>query len=400
METGNAMGTDSRNSNQAVRYRPGEIARRLEIAPATLNNWSREFGKLLSARSHAIDAGPSSHRRYSDDDLHLLERAKELLAQNLTYDEVRRQLSERPRKTVAVIAPPVVSPVDSMAEIAALRARLDKLPRKQYQLAQVLLNTPEMIMFGSVRELASQLDVNNATIIRFAQSLGYSGYQALQSALRQAYLPRAGLQPPRDTSGLDNPESAAEATFAQHQANLRLAQQHLLNADLGAISDALMQARRIIVAASGSSVVPAMLMVRLLRHVGLRGELVAEGEVEREIALYDAGPEDVVIGIGFWLTYRGVVEVLGLARRQGAQTIAITGSPTSPLRHVADHLLIAPAQGTTFSFSSVATIAVVEIIVSHIAARRPQRTAEVSQHLHDRYLEEHLLAPLLAPDEK
>ncbi|MGH2548767.1 MAG: MurR/RpiR family transcriptional regulator, partial [Thermomicrobiales bacterium] len=288
----------------------------------------------------------------------------------------------------------------SMAEIAALRARLDKLPRKQYQLAQVLLNTPEMIMFGSVRELASQLDVNNATIIRFAQSLGYSGYQALQSALRQAYLPRAGLQPPRDTSGLDNPESAAEATFAQHQANLQLAQQHLLNADFGAISDLLVHARRIIVAASGSSVVPGMLMVRLLRHVGLRGELVSEGGVEREIALYDAGPEDVVIGIGFWLTYRGVVEALALARRQGAKTIAITGSPTSPLRQVADHLLIAPAQGTAFSFSSVATIAVVEIIVSHIAARRPQRTAEVSQHLHDRYLEEHLLAPLLASDEK
>jgi DNA-binding MurR/RpiR family transcriptional regulator len=394
------METDAGDSIQTVRYRPGEVARRLEIAPATLSNWSREFGDLLSARSHAADSASSSHRRYSHDDLQLLERAKELLAQHLTYDEVRRRLSERNGKRAVPITPPVHSPVDSMAEIAALRARLDKLPRKQYQLAQVLLNTPEMIMFGSVRELASQLDVNNATIIRFAQSLGYSGYQALQSALRQAYLPRAGLQPPRDTSGLDNPESAAEATFAQHQANLQLAQQHLLNADFDAISELLMHARRIIVAASGSSVVPGMLMVRLLRHVGLRGELVSEGEVEREIALYDAGPEDVVIGIGFWLTYRGVVEALALARRQGAKTIAITGSPTSPLRQVADHLLIAPAQGTAFSFSSVATIAVVEIIVSHIAARRPQRTAEVSQHLHDRYLEEHLLAPLLAPDEK
>lgn len=394
------MATKQEESGAPVRFRPGEVARRLGIAPATLNNWSREFAQELGAGAEPAGNAPRGHRRYSEDDLKLLTRVKELLGQNLTYDEVRRKLHEKQGKKAPASRQRVESPIDSMVEIAALKQRLDRLPRKQYQLAQVLLNTPEMIMFGSVRELASQLDVNNATIIRFAQSLGYSGYQAMQMALRQAYLPRAGLQPPRDTSKLDNPDSAAESTFAQHQANLQLAQQHLRNADLHGIGDVLLQARRIVVAASGSSIVPAMLFVRLLRHVGLRGELMFEGEVEREITLYDAGPEDVVVGIGFWLTYRGVVEALALARRQGARTIAITGSPTSPLRQVADHVLIAPAQGTAFSFSSVATVAVVETVISHLAARRPQRTAEVGQHLHDRYLEEHLLAPLLASEEK
>ncbi len=290
--------------------------------------------------------------------------------------------------------------MDLVTGLAALRERLPHLPRKQYQLAQALLNTPEMIMFGSVRELAMQLGVNNATIIRFAQSLGYSGYQALQSALRQAYLPRAGLQPPRDTASRHSPDSAVAATLAQHKANLRLAREHLLAANLDEISDVLLNANRILVSASGSPIVPATLLVRLLRHVGLRGEVVPPAGIDREIAMYDVGPGDAVIGIGFWLTFKGVAEVLALGRRRGATTIAITGSPTSPLTRVADHLLIAPAQGAAFSFSAVATVAVVEALMAHLAGRQPERTAEIEQRLHDLYLEEDLLEPLLPANGK
>jgi DNA-binding MurR/RpiR family transcriptional regulator len=190
------------------------------------------------------------------------------------------------------------------------------------------------------------------------------------------------------------------ATLAQHKANLRLAREHLHTANLDEISDVLLNANRILVSASGSPIVPATLLVRLLRHVGLRGELVPPAGIDREIALYDAGPGDAVIGIGFWLTFKGVAEVLALGRRLGATTIAITGSPTSPLTRVADYLLIAPAQGAAFSFSAVATVAVVEVLMAHLAGRQPERTAEIEQRLHDLYLEEDLLEPLLPPNGK
>lgn len=391
----------ARDNGGAPALRPREVAARLGIAPATLRLWSNQFADLLSPPAQTPRAGGSrQHRRYSAIDVERLSLVKDFLGQGLTYAEARRRLTEVPVPAAGAPSGGNGPPVVPLESLEALRQRLPRLPRKQYQLAQALLNTPEMIMFGSVRELASHLDVNNATIIRFAQSLGYSGYQALQSALRQAYLPRAGLQPPRNTASRQSPDSALAATLAQHEANLRLTGQNLLAADLDAISDALINARRIMVTATGSPIVPATLLVRLLRHVGLRGELVPAAGVDRAIGIYDAGPGDVVVGIGFWLTFHGVVEVLALARKLGATTIAITGSPTSPLTRVADHLLIAPAQGAAISFSALAAVAVVEALIAHVAGRLPERTAEIEQRLHDLYLEEDLLAPLLPAAEK
>ncbi|MGN6813088.1 MAG: MerR family transcriptional regulator [Thermomicrobiales bacterium] len=390
--------THQTTGNMAL-YRPREAAAQLGIAPTTLRLWSTQFATLLSTSARKEEGRrAAAHRRYTADDVRLLSRVKHLLADGLTYAEVQRRLSEDSGE--GRVNDTDDGTIGSLSGLSQLRERLPQLPRQQYRLAQALLKTPEMIMFGSVRELALALHINNATIIRFAQSLGYSGYQALQTAVRQTYLPRAGLQAPRDSTARSNPSSAVTATLAQHTANLTLAEQHLHEADLDQICDLLITARRVLVCATGTPIVPATLLIRLLRHVGLRGELVAPSGVDRAIALYDVGPGDVIIGMGFWLTFSNVVKTLALGRRLGARTIAITGSPTSPLADVADFLLIAPAQGTAISFSAVATVAVVEALIAHIAGQRPQRTADIEQTLHDLYLQEDLLAPLLTPSQE
>jgi len=375
-------------------YQPREVSERLGVAAATLRLWSSQFADLLSGPAGRRADGVATHRRYDEADVQLLTIIQALRREGLGTEEVRRRLLEQRTASPSPAAPNGI-PLLGMPGVEQLQERLATLPAKQYLLAQALLKTPEMIMFGSVRELARELQVNNATIVRFAQSLGYKGYQALQSALRQAYLPRAGLQPPRDSSAVASPDSAVAATIAQHDANLRVAMQHFQATDLERIGDALLSARRILVYATGSPIIPATLLVRLLRHVGLLGELVPPSDVDRTIALHDVGREDVVVGIGFWLTFRGVVDALAQARRLGARTIAITGSPTSPLTRVADYLLIAPSQGAAISFSTVVSVAVVEALAAHLAGRRPERTAAIQQQLRDLYLEEGLLAPLL-----
>jgi DNA-binding MurR/RpiR family transcriptional regulator len=379
--------------------RPRSVALQLGIAPTTLRLWSNQYAAFLStsARKENGEDG-SAHRRYTSGDVQVLARAKALIDSGLTHEEARQRLGQE--STELAVPVPEIGDIEFVKKLERLQEQLSQLPRQQHRLAQAVLKTPELIMFGSVRELAQSLHVNNATIIRFAQSLGYSGYQALQAAMRQAYLPLAGLQAPRDSAARNNPTSVVAATLAQHNANLTLSAQSLQTTDLDQIGDLLINARRILVCASGTAGVPALLLVRLLRHVGLRGELVPPAGMDRAIAFYDAGAADVIVGIGLWLTFKGLVEALTLGRRLGARTIAITGSPTSPLTDVADHVLIAPAQGAALSFSTVATVAVVEALIAHIAGQRPQQTAEIEQALHDLYLQEDLLAPLLNADQQ
>ena len=69
-------------------YTPGQAAAHLKIEPSTLRRWARQFQGHLSPA-----AGPGAARRYTDDDLVLLEQIKTLLGEGKTVAEVRGQLN-------------------------------------------------------------------------------------------------------------------------------------------------------------------------------------------------------------------------------------------------------------------------------------------------------------------
>lgn len=79
-------------------YRPKEITERLSISPATLRLWSNHFADLLSpsAQKQITGQGTSAQRRYTDQDIVVFTRAKHLLADGHTYEEVLRRLQEEP----------------------------------------------------------------------------------------------------------------------------------------------------------------------------------------------------------------------------------------------------------------------------------------------------------------
>jgi DNA-binding transcriptional MerR regulator len=73
---------------------PGDVARELDISTSTLRRWAKEFHSYLSRMAGRPDSAGAvgTHRRYTDEDVELLRRAKGLLDQGLTYDQVIRRL--------------------------------------------------------------------------------------------------------------------------------------------------------------------------------------------------------------------------------------------------------------------------------------------------------------------
>src|SRR2546430_1350336 len=110
---------------------------------------------------------------------------------------------------------------------------LDDLPRKQRELARALLEQPHAFAFGSLRELGRWLDADATTILRFAQALGYSGYQALQASVRRAYLEQAGLPAMPERVAAASTVERVEAVRTRHLANLAQAPHRLDPPDLG-----------------------------------------------------------------------------------------------------------------------------------------------------------------------
>jgi len=243
--------------------------------------------------------------------------------------------------------------------LAEIWSRLERLPRQQRRLAEAFLMGPELVAFSSLREVAERVSVNAATIVRFAQSLGYEGYGEFQAAVRLAYKQRAGFgHTPSDlTAALRSSGDAVGFMHAQHVTSAEAAYRNVAAADLDAIASRLENARRIVVFAEASAQVPALLFVHLLRHAMLHGDLV-NSEV------------DAMMFFALTLTFHATVSVHDFVRARGAVTIAVTGSPVSPLQTRAGHVIVAPAESPTMRFSVVAAVNAVELIFAHIVSRR------------------------------
>lgn len=77
-------------------HRPKQVADQLQISPATLRLWSTKFSEVLSpsAQSATTEKGTSAQRRYTEEDVRYFHRAKQLLGEGKTYEEVLAILQE------------------------------------------------------------------------------------------------------------------------------------------------------------------------------------------------------------------------------------------------------------------------------------------------------------------
>src|SRR5262249_58181588 len=71
----------------------------------------------------------------------------------------------------------------SSGALARLGTLAPSLRESERKIADYILARPEEIIYLSVTELADRTDTSEATVIRFAQRLGYSGYAALKIPL-------------------------------------------------------------------------------------------------------------------------------------------------------------------------------------------------------------------------
>lgn len=67
------------------------IAKRLHISAATVRNYAREFGDHLSP---SATPPPGETRQFTDEDLQVLATARAMLAEGLSYEEVRERLAQ------------------------------------------------------------------------------------------------------------------------------------------------------------------------------------------------------------------------------------------------------------------------------------------------------------------
>jgi DNA-binding MurR/RpiR family transcriptional regulator len=234
------------------------------------------------------------------------------------------------------------------------------LSRTRRALAAYIAGHYRTVAFSTVADVANAASVSEASVVRFAHALGFSGYPALQREIRR--IVRADMDgAERLTAAPLREQGPLTRVLAKERENLaHLAERH----EVAALADAaslLRRARRVMVLGARASAPLAFHLWFALDKLGLPVSRSISADSEAADAVGRMGPEDALVVIGFPRYLRRLVELAELARRRGARVVAITDSPFAPL--FGDVGLHAPAESASFVGFHAAPLVLVNALV-------------------------------------
>lgn len=270
-----------------------------------------------------------------------------------------------------------------------IRQIYEQLSPGYRRIADFLLNSYREAAFMTAAQVGHAAQADTASVVRFAQRLGYPGYpeliaevqQEVKNDLRRVYEP-----------GPD--EQSAGALFRRSliddRNNLDYLLLHPQDDELATVVDVLEQARRIYVVADGAGRSLIGTFTIRLASLGFNVCELPGDTLSRASLTAWLGPEDAFLGLSLSGATPGVAVALKIAREHGAHTVAVVGSLTNPAARAAECVLLAPAQTAGVMYSMTAAASVLQGLAQVIIARQTDKSADWAMrtdHLMQRYVE-------------
>jgi DNA-binding MurR/RpiR family transcriptional regulator len=230
------------------------------------------------------------------------------------------------------------------------------LSKAQARVVDVIGRNPQLSSYADIAEIAQRADVNNSTVVRAAQHLGYRGWPDLQRELRSRYLVMISTEDTLTEHG--EHRSPLHDALNHDIENLRLTLDSNTADDAEAAIAAMAAAQSITVLGLGSFAGPASVMAHLGSTMGYPITLENRGGVHLASSTNSLGKGDVLVVI----------------KDAGATVIAISDMRRGRLAAAADHLLVVASEGISFFQSVTAANSLIYGLLAGMEAAQPERS--------------------------
>ncbi len=256
-----------------------------------------------------------------------------------------------------------------------IMAAFADMPPRLRTAASFVLDRPGDVALLSMREQAKHAGIPPSTMTRFAQKLGFDGYDDIRALYGKGL--RDGLDGFSDRAGdlVDRHRARGETATALDLLDAASRQVEALgNEDaieqITAAAAAIGKARRVFVLGRRSSYPLAYQLAYTCELIGCDVQLLdAAGGIGAD-RLANAGAEDVLVVIGIRPYAAESLTIATYAAGRGLAVVAVTDSLVSPLAAGARHLVIVGVESPSFFHTMVPGLAAVEAVVALVAAAR------------------------------
>lgn len=252
--------------------------------------------------------------------------------------------------------------------------RLSKGHRK---IAQYIVEHYDKAVFMTASRLGESVGVSESTVVRFAAAMGYEGYPQFQRSLQEFVSHRLTANQRFEMATELDPSAALTTVLKSDMQNLRNTLEQVEQQVFDEVVQRLLNANAVYVMGLRSAAPLAQFMGYYLNYIFDNVHLVSSGATDVFEEIIKLRENDVLIGISFPRYSTRTLEAMRFAKRCGAQVVAITDGPMSPLAEIADLSLTARTDMASFVDSLAAPLSLINALLVTLGLHRKQA---LSQH--------------------
>ncbi len=251
-----------------------------------------------------------------------------------------------------------------------------KMSKKQQDVATYMLENPESIQNMTIRQLATEVNVGQPTIIRTLEKSGYKKYKAFQKDVFLSQNQRVDI----DVTKINNSHALQVI-----QDDIMMLAKMAQDMDFSKLSEVVKIIRKAniidVYGTDNSSNAAAELSGKLL-HLGLKSRNYPDIFYQK-VSAEHLSKKDVAIAFSISGETKAVIASIENANKSGAVTIAVTSDEDSHLSQIASYTFITPtiavSEVSKWITSRISQIAFVDALCAEVMASDLERFARELQ---------------------
>ncbi|MDR0897527.1 MAG: MurR/RpiR family transcriptional regulator [Oscillospiraceae bacterium] len=265
-----------------------------------------------------------------------------------------------------------------------------RLSKGHRRIAEYIMQHYDKAVFMTASCLGEKVGVSESTVVRFADALGYEGYPQLQRALQELVRHRLTAVQRFEMASDMPPEQVLQTVLKADRNNIRATIEEVDVAAFDRAVDRIVAAQSIYVMGVRSAAPLAQFFGYYLHFVFDNVHVASAGVIDVMEQISRIGEKDVLIGISFPRYSTRTVDAMAYARSRGAQVIAITDGPMSPLRDVSTECLTARTDMASFVDSLAAPLSLINALIVAIGLHRREELAAHFRQLEEIWQRNHI----------
>jgi DNA-binding MurR/RpiR family transcriptional regulator len=259
-------------------------------------------------------------------------------------------------------------------QIRRERANMSKSFAK---LADYLVDSYTEASFMTASELAHVLNLDAATVVRFAQSLGYTGFPQLQREIRQK-VKHDLLIRPRQAEVIQSISGIADKALRDLARDLEQTRITLDTLALEELVEQIGKSRRILIIADPPAQPAREILAQSLLRAGCLVDGASPLPVDLAPLLYSATTEDLLLALEVEGKTSSIVNALIDAQERGIPTAALVSAASLPSARPARIVLAAHAHPSDVT-GAFLLLTLVHVLLQALRSRYAQRFMEAEQ---------------------